>query len=75
MRRAKTNLSIDCEIKTAESHVIGQIEGANESVEMAINTAINIRECQLDIRIKYIARKRSETVICYNLYAILLKVT
>jgi hypothetical protein len=42
---------------------MGQIEGANESVASAMNRAIKIRECQLAIRIKYKARKRSETVI------------
>lgn len=57
------NLSKDCETTTANSQIIGQIDGANDSVATAINRAMNMRECQLAIRIEYIAQKRSEAVM------------
>jgi hypothetical protein len=53
---ARRNLSRACDKNTALSQAIGQIEGAKENAARAINTAIRMREYQLDIRIKYIAR-------------------
>jgi len=54
--RASTNLSNDCEARTAQSQIIGQIDGASESVATEINMAMNMRECQFAMRIEYIAR-------------------
>jgi hypothetical protein len=51
---------------TALSQAIGQMEGAKDSVARLMKKAMNMRECQLAIRIAYMAHKRSEIVIGYD---------
>jgi hypothetical protein len=49
-------LSNVCDETTAVNQTMGQIDGPRDSAASAIKMAMNMRECQFFIRIKYIAR-------------------